>query len=143
MRLEPNEPRVVAEVIDGEVVAIDLKSGCYYSLRGSAAATWGCLAMGCSLEETVTELGARFNAPDGELAAETSRLRQELIDEKLLRARHGDAEQLALEEPPSEGLRPFESPELEKFTDMEDLLLLDPIHDVDDQGWPRVQPATQ
>jgi hypothetical protein len=34
---------------------------------------------------------------------------------------------------------------LEVFTDMEDLLLLDPIHDVGDAGWPMPQtppPAT-
>jgi hypothetical protein len=27
-------------------------------------------------------------------------------------------------------------PLLRKYTDMRDLLLLDPIHDVDEQGWP-------
>jgi hypothetical protein len=28
-------------------------------------------------------------------------------------------------------------PKLEKYTDMEDLLLLDPIHDVQEVGWPQ------
>ena len=32
--------------------------------------------------------------------------------------------------------RPYESPCLESYTDMEDLLLLDPIHDVGKTGWP-------
>ena len=32
---------------------------------------------------------------------------------------------------------PFEEPKLEKYSDMEDLLLLDPIHDVEDEGWPK------
>jgi hypothetical protein len=32
--------------------------------------------------------------------------------------------------------RPFVSPVFEKFTDMADLILLDPIHDVGDRGWP-------
>jgi hypothetical protein len=37
----------------------------------------------------------------------------------------------------------FEKPILEKFTDMEDLLLLDPIHEVDvDAGWPNVKPVS-
>jgi hypothetical protein len=41
------------------------------------------------------------------------------------------------------GVRPtFESPTLAKFTDMEDLLLLDPVHEVSpDQGWPHPAPA--
>jgi hypothetical protein len=31
---------------------------------------------------------------------------------------------------------PFTPPALTKFTDMQDLLLLDPIHDVGSGGWP-------
>ena len=31
----------------------------------------------------------------------------------------------------------FAPPAFEKFTDMEELLLLDPIHEVGDTGWPR------
>jgi hypothetical protein len=34
----------------------------------------------------------------------------------------------------------FEPPLLEKFTDMEDLLLLDPVHEVDGRGWPHPAP---
>ncbi len=30
----------------------------------------------------------------------------------------------------------FEAPILHKFTDMQELLLLDPIHEVDETGWP-------
>ena len=30
----------------------------------------------------------------------------------------------------------FEFPIIEKFTDMQELLLLDPIHEVDEKGWP-------
>ena len=34
----------------------------------------------------------------------------------------------------------FEAPILHKYTDMQDLLLLDPIHEVDEAGWPSVKP---
>jgi hypothetical protein len=30
---------------------------------------------------------------------------------------------------------------LHKFTDMQDLLLVDPVHDVGDAGWPHRPPA--
>jgi hypothetical protein len=30
----------------------------------------------------------------------------------------------------------FVSPVLEKFSDLQELLLLDPIHEVDEEGWP-------
>ena len=35
---------------------------------------------------------------------------------------------------------PFEKPTLQKFTDMQELLLIDPIHEVDEMGWPRTKP---
>jgi hypothetical protein len=34
---------------------------------------------------------------------------------------------------------PFEMPKLSKYTDMEDLLALDPIHEVDEMGWPNAK----
>jgi hypothetical protein len=30
----------------------------------------------------------------------------------------------------------YQKPVLEKFTDMQDLILLDPVHDVNPKGWP-------
>lgn len=37
--------------------------------------------------------------------------------------------------------RCFTPPVLNKFTDMQELLLLDPIHDVDETGWPKRKAA--
>jgi hypothetical protein len=34
----------------------------------------------------------------------------------------------------------FNAPVLNKYTDMQDLLLLDPIHEVDATGWPSIKP---
>ena len=38
---------------------------------------------------------------------------------------------------------PFVPPTLEKYTDMQDLVLLDPVHEVDERGWPHAQAAAQ
>jgi hypothetical protein len=41
---------------------------------------------------------------------------------------------------PGPGTRaPYAAPTLQKHTDMQDLLLLDPIHEVDETGWPSVK----
>ena len=40
------------------------------------------------------------------------------------------------ERPAPSKKKAFAKPKLSKFGDMQDLLLLDPIHDVDQQGWP-------
>ena len=38
---------------------------------------------------------------------------------------------------PETGSIPFDAPILKRYTDQQELLLLDPIHEVDDIGWPR------
>jgi hypothetical protein len=37
--------------------------------------------------------------------------------------------------------RPFDEPLVERFTDMQNLLLLDPIHEVTEEGWPQQAPG--
>ncbi len=56
-------------------------------------------------------------------------------------------EQLIVTEPaeilaaPAGPLPPAASrPALQKFTDLQDLLMLDPIHEVDERGWPHARP---
>ena len=44
----------------------------------------------------------------------------------------------ALETPTARGR--YESPIVESFDDLETLLLIDPIHEVDDAGWPLPAP---
>jgi len=34
--------------------------------------------------------------------------------------------------------KPFALPVLHKYTDMQELLLIDPIHEVDETGWPNI-----
>jgi len=41
--------------------------------------------------------------------------------------------------PASDG--PFVAPVLERYEDMQDFLLVDPIHEVDDSGWPNKKTA--
>ena len=35
--------------------------------------------------------------------------------------------------------RPFRAPSLQRFEDMQGFLLVDPIHEVDDTGWPHIK----
>jgi hypothetical protein len=126
---------VVAETIQGETVVIHLDTGCYYSLRGSAAALWDLLAAGHAEPELAALLTGRFDAdPDTVLAAARG-FRDRLLAEQLLAPRAPDeaAAPAAAGMPSRE---PFAPPVLEKYDDMQDLLLADPIHDVEETGWP-------
>jgi hypothetical protein len=122
----PN-PSVVHEQFGSESVVVNLDSGSYYSLDGSAGAIWRLVVAGASETQIVDRLGAA-------LESATRAFLEQLIAEAMVApgsAGSAGIADLPAEPPPDLGL-----PLLTKFTDMQELLQLDPIHEVDDIGWP-------
>ena len=133
-RFTVNRPAVIDEIIDDEVVVVDLQRGIYFSIRGSGTAIWDLLVDSATVEEATLHVGA-----EGEAASLVAEFVAALEQESLLRE--------VLTQDPTPSSRPaldapFEPPLFERFTDMEDLLLLDPVHDVDEQGWPHLETPT-
>jgi hypothetical protein len=127
--LKPNEPTVISEPMDKELVVINLESGCYYNLNASAAKIWTDLARGATVEAVIESQQA--NGTDKEEISRTiDAFCHFLQDENLLIASEPAA--VETECGPSD----YEKPEIEKFTDMQEMLLLDPIHEVTEMGWP-------
>lgn len=138
-RFRIDAENVVHEEVDGELIAIDLTGGSYYSLSGSGPAIWALLVPGAAEAEICNALVARFDADPETIRSEVSALLEKLLESKLAVA----AENVP-EGPPVDNSRggekpPFEPPRFERYTDMKDYFLLDPIHEVDPAGWP--QPA--
>ena len=119
-------PQVVHETVDGEVVAIDFATGSYFSLRGPAEAVWSALRSDevRDVDTVATAVAERYadDADSGPVGA----FLDQLVDEGLLE-RTGEA---TANGHGTGGLT------FEKFTDMEELILLDPVHDVSEAGWP-------
>jgi hypothetical protein len=142
-RYRANSPNVIHETIEGEVILIDLGSGTYYSLREAGAAAWAAVANGASEEAVVAAVQARYDGPEAEIREAVGRLVAELEREGLIRA-DGTAEAAAAVEPAQGPDRaPFQPPVLEKHTDMQDLILLDPVHEVGAAGWPQPAPPDE
>jgi hypothetical protein len=129
-------PEIVHETVDGEVIAIDLVSGSYYSLAGSGPAVWEVLGGGASEVEIVAALGGRFEADGETITAAVATLLGQLQEANLIVADERPGEAAPTVVGSGEKI-PFEAPRLERYTDMKDYFLLDPIHEVDTAGWPR------
>ncbi len=143
MHYRINAPHVIAETMAGEATIVQLTTGCYFSLAGTGAEIWDGLVAGHTLEEVVERLAAEYDAPREEIAAAAGRLLGELTAEDLLVAGENGAHPSGPVQPPTAGeRRPFVEPSLAKFTDMQDIVLLDPVHEVDARGWPYEQAAT-
>jgi len=147
-RYRINAPQVVAETIGGEAIIVNLDTGAYFSLRDTAAAIWQGLEQGESAVRITEFMAGRYAGAPAEIESAVQELIEALVGEGLIEAIGPDeaVQDIAMagaHEGASE--RPaFTRPVMEKFTDMADLLLLDPIHEVDDDlGWPRatVQPG--
>lgn len=132
-----NTGQVISEIIDGEAVMINLTTGNYYSLNESGAAAWTAIEAGASVGDLVELLSARYEGDRAEIQSAVKRLIDELTREELIVGTEGEGSPPSLV--PVAKPVPFQPPTLEKHTDMQDLILLDPVHEVGEQGWPHVK----
>lgn len=127
----PRDSNVASEDFDGEFVVLDLESGKYFSLADGAGVVWRALQDGHSIESMTAGLPAgdtRRGAIEslvGALVAHT------LIVAEAAATTPSDATAQAV----AASGGPFS---VEVYDDLADLLVADPIHDVDQgAGWPR------
>lgn len=142
--VQVNAPHVIHEAIEGEVIIINLATGSYYSLKGTAADAWGLIQgpSGVDAAHLVDAFATRYDTPRSEVEAALTPFLAELEEEGLVVSSAGTGEPAANagDQWLTNGQAPFEPPSLEKFTDMQDLVLLDPVHEVDETGWPQPRP---
>ncbi len=136
-------PKVIHETIDGEVVIANLDNGNYYSLEKVGAYIWSAIEKNATLGGIVKSVKCSYkgSSPDNDMEKAVIRLVRELEKEGIITVHSdnipsGDSGSAA---EPSDRTS-FEEPVLNKYTDMQDLLLVDPIHEVDETGWPAVKP---
>ena len=137
MRYRVNHPQVINEMIDSEAIIINLVSGSYYTLDSLGGEVWELLEKSPSVEDIVTQLSFRYDASDDVIRSAVENLLEELSREQLVAPDDGSGAASSLPSRSRSAQRlPFRAPRLEKFTDMQDLILLDPVHEVDSRGWP-------
>jgi hypothetical protein len=132
-----NTPDVSSELIGKEVVAIHLPTGLYYSIENVAAAIWTRIEGGFSYEQIVGELTTAYDVDAAKAKPEATAFLADLLKEKLIVEAEGGK---AAATSSSGEKQPYITPVLEKFPDLQDLLMIDPIHEVDERGWPHTKP---
>ena len=140
-RIDPQ--KVIYEVIDGEAIIIQLELGNYYSLAGSGPEILELLGSGHSTDAICDVLSERHSVDRNEIDGAVANLIDQLVSERLLES-NGDSPPAAAARArapvPAQGTEGFRVPVLEKYTDMQDFLLVDPIHGVGEDGWPSPKP---
>lgn len=130
MKYEIKSSAIIYELLDDEIILANLETGIYYSLRGSAIPIWQLLISrhsSSSIGQIFTERYQR------DVSSTILPFIDELLKEDLLVERPFD---LNPDLPSLLWPKEFSVPSFEKYQEMKNLLMLDPIHEVDEQGWP-------
>ena len=131
-------PSVVHETIEGEVIIVNLDKGLYFSTDGVGACIWAMIVAGRTADEIL--LWATDALDAGEVGTvDVTEFLDDLRENELISTvpETPDGGDFDLPAAPAT----YEKPTLHVYADMEELLLLDPIHDVsDDAGWPHAAP---
>ena len=115
---------VIHNIIEGEAVVMNLDTGLYYSLNPAASIIWQKITEGQFSEDAIREFAGQQNIHFIDF----------LIDQELVSPGRGP---LSAEEGEAL-LSPLSgTAEWNVFSDMKELLLLDPVHDIalSENGW--------
>jgi hypothetical protein len=124
-------------------VVINLDTGTYYNLDKAGAHIWRGIEASVPVATIVDRLAQRYEGTREHFIEVIGRLVEQLKAEGLI-SEVGPNEALVTHEIVSD--EPFAGPkvplafcEFQRFADMEELLVLDPIHEVEAGGWPLKQ----
>jgi hypothetical protein len=135
-RLRTNSPPVVHETVEGETIVVNLATGSYYDLNPVGGYIFGSFEGGATVGEVAEALAAGCDADLAPVQAAVENFARRLADEELLipavNGNGAGAVSFGGFEMPAQ----FAEPVLNKYTDMQELLLLDPVHEVSEAGWP-------
>ena len=141
-RFRINSPKVVHDSIDNEVIIIEFDSGNYYSLNQSGSDIWMLIHEESSIKEIFDNLSAKYQTNSHSIEEKLWPFLKELKNENLIieieNKDQKTSKKLSIKQNNNKKTdkSDFEIPILQKYSDMQDLLLLDPIHEVDEKGWP-------
>jgi len=125
----------VFERLDGEVIIISNQNGKYYSLGYTASDIWYLIHASVSSPLWLKTLADNYQEIPDSAENEIKKFVNVLLSEDLIKSSEiasGDSQVL-----PQDNLRgKWSAPELMIFEDLQDLLLVDPIHDTGEEGWP-------
>ena len=130
-----NTSSVMFERLDGEVIIISNQSGKYYSLGYTASDIWHLIQTSISSSLWLKTLADNYSEIPDSAEDEIIKFVDILLSEELIKSSEiasGGSQIL-----PQDNLRgKWSAPELLIFEDLQDLLLVDPIHDTGEEGWP-------
>ncbi len=134
-----SKPNVIWEEIEQDIIAINLDNGYYYDISGISAPIWLMIENGLSYEDILKTVASYYQKQVEDIVSDVNFFLCTLEEEFLIIRASAPAFPSVLHSIQLDKID-YQRPELKKYTDMENLLLIDPIHEVDEHGWPNRYP---
>lgn len=125
--------KVVYEVLNTEVIAIDFNTGSYFALLHVAKQIWLLIAEGLPVNQIVQLIASHYRRNPGEIQLDVELFIEDLLKNGLIEA---DEPKLVKNIEVSPGDWAYQPPKVMTYLDVQELLLIDPIHEVAEVGWP-------
>ncbi len=125
-RLAPKSQQVAAKVMDGEAVIINLANGVYYSMDKAGGLIWSMIEQARNLDAIADAVAAAYDVPPAQAREDVGRLAAQLVAEDLVAAAGDEVPAEGADPAPPTQKLPYETPTLNVYRDMEELLALDP-----------------
>lgn len=132
-QIEPNQ--VMHENIDGEVIVIHVETGNYHSLRFVATDIWLMIDANYTTEQIIQTLSNIYPEHTNTIPSDVVSFLESLATEDLIQTTNPTTTASTINT--TKQTNGYVQPEVETYTDLQGLLLVDPIHDVTEDGWPR------
>ncbi|WP_234569213.1 PqqD family peptide modification chaperone [Rhodohalobacter sp. 614A] len=139
--LRVNEPHVVHETIEGEAILLNLSTGNYYSIEWPGTVIWDLICESGDVDGINQAFQKADKTKRNEIEKAFDGFLKTLVEEELLVVDEKsspvpfEVDKQTAEEF-KKAVEKLDKLSLNKYSDMKDMLLLDPIHDVDEKGWP-------
>lgn len=128
-----NEEKMFYDMAEGQAIVINFTTGMYYGTSSLGSAVLDALLAGSSVEEICNAIQALSSCP-ADMQAQLNTFIDQLLEKEIIVPGDSTGAACAIDASSlTDGFRLT----VDEFAEVQDLILADPVHDVDvEQGWP-------
>jgi hypothetical protein len=131
--------KAVYEILDTEAIVINFETGDYYTLPCLAKQIWQMIEKNASVDQMIEAFIQYHHCDHNTVQQHITLFLNQLVTEGLLEPAEETTcndNLLNILNKDAKYQWDYNLPVIHKYSDIDNLLLLDPVHDVDSSGWP-------
>jgi hypothetical protein len=134
-----NESKAISETIDGETIIINLETGYYYSVNNTATIIWNEIKENRSIRSISQHFLNHYEVDTDTAEKSIAEIISFFLKDDLILELDSNGSPYFQEQKTGMMKQKFIMPRIERYDDMARALRSDPVHDVNEEGWPNLK----